>query len=135
EDVKTKLGECTELVTQKKWQQLDDCASELESLGAKDKSGEFHDRAVRETQNDKRNDEIGKAISVGNLRLAQSTLKQMGEDSVYYKAQHDAFLKAEAPVIEQTKRQAQTYVKNHDCQTLRRYYGQQRDSSTPAVAA
>jgi ABC transport system ATP-binding/permease protein len=135
DDVKAQVAKCTELATQNAWQSLDDCATVLGTLGAKDKATEFHDKARRETENDRASAEVGRLLREGNLKGAQAAKKQIGADSVYYKAVHDSFMKAENQAIDAAKRTALNYATSRDCATLRRYIVQLREGSTERVAA
>lgn len=135
DDVKAQVGKCTELATQRAWQNLDDCATALGTLGARDKATEFHDKARRETENERASAEVGRLLRDGNLKGAQAAKKQIGEDSVYYKAAHDSFLKAENQAVDAARRTALNYANTRDCATLRRYIGQLREGSTERVAA
>ena len=134
DEVKAQLGKCTELATQNNWQALDDCASVLASLGAREKATEFHDKAIRETQNERKKDELLRAIKDVNLKAAQTAQKDIGEDSVYFRSAHDAYVKAENQAVEQARRAAQNFVNAHDCIGIRRYYNQLKDSNTERVA-
>jgi ABC transport system ATP-binding/permease protein len=134
DDLKAQIAKCTELVTQNAWQALEDCATVLGSLGAKDKAAEFHDKAKRETENDRNSSEVMRLIREGNLKGAQAARKQIGEDSVYFKPVNDAFLKAENQAVDAAKKTALNYASQRDCATLRRYITQLREGSTERVA-
>jgi pSer/pThr/pTyr-binding forkhead associated (FHA) protein len=134
DDVKAQIAKCTELATQNAWQALDDCATVLGSLGAKDRATEFHDKAKRETENDRSSAEVMRLIREGNLKGAQVAKKQIDDASVYHKAVNDAFTKAENQAVDTARKAAQNYVNAHDCATLRRYVVQLREGSTDKVA-
>jgi ABC transport system ATP-binding/permease protein len=136
DDLKAQVGKCAELASQSKWQALEDCATELDALGpsSKDKAGEFHEKARRETQNERHSADIARLIREGNLKGAQASLRQVGDDSVYSKTARETFTRAENQAAEAARRTAQGYVNNRDCAALRRYVAQQRDSSTEKVA-
>jgi serine/threonine protein kinase len=134
-DAKAQLARCNELATQHEWQALDDCATVLGSLGAKDKAAEFHDKARRETENERNGSRVSRLIREGYLKAAHAAMKQIGEDSVYFKATNDAFLKAENQAVDAAKKTALSYATQRDCVTLRRYVMQLRESSTERVAS
>jgi pSer/pThr/pTyr-binding forkhead associated (FHA) protein len=134
-DEKVVYARCTDLFLKKEWQGLDDCATELGALGLKAKAKEFHDQAVQETQNEANASKVRQALRDGNLKEAQTTLRAIGEDSVYAKPTREAFAKAETQVVDEARRKAAGFVNAHDCASLKRLYTQQVAASTERVAA
>jgi len=129
-----KLGKCTELAVQKDWQGLDDCATALGTLGAKDRANEFHAKAKRETANDIEAKKVEQALRDGNLKSAETSLDKIGPESVYYASLHVTFLKLEAPQVEQARRQAQTYASAHDCSNFNKYKNQMSASTQKVIS-
>jgi len=140
EDFKTKAAACAELEVSKDWQGLRDCASELASLGAKDKPSkdkaeEFRVKAVKETAAEGAAAKLQEALRDGNLREAQKQLKSVGPESVYWNGVNDAFKAAEARAIDENRRKALGFVQARDCAGARRLQAQATATSTPAVSA
>jgi hypothetical protein len=115
------LARCTALATRREWQALDDCATELEALGIKDKVAELHAKAKRETANEIEGKKLQQALRDRDLKGAEVLLEKIGAASVYYPSLRDAFLKSEAPAVEEAKRKAQGYAAAHDCAGLKQY--------------
>ena len=139
EDFKAKAAACAELEVSKDWQGLRDCASELASLGAKDraskdKAEEFRIKAVKENAAEAAASRLQEALRDGNLREAQKQLKSVGPDSVYWNNTNDAFKAAEARVVEDNRRKALGFVQARDCVAVRRLQTQAAATLTPAVA-
>jgi ABC transport system ATP-binding/permease protein len=140
EDFKAKAAACAELEVTKDWQGLRDCASELGSLGAKDKPSkdraeEFRVKAVKETAAEGAAAKLQEALRDGNLREAQKQLKSVGSDSVYWNGVNDAFKAAEARAVDENRRKALGFVQARDCAGVRRLQAQAAATSTPAVSA
>jgi hypothetical protein len=134
-DEKAVWAKCTDLYVKKEWQGLLDCATELGTLGHKEKAKEFHDQAVQETRNEDSASKVRQALKDGNLKEAQATLRSIGEDSVYAKPTREAFTKAETQAVDDARRKAQGFVNQHDCQSLKRLYVQTAAATTERVAA
>ncbi|MBC7977879.1 MAG: FHA domain-containing protein, partial [Myxococcales bacterium] len=115
---------CIEAQAARDWQALTDCAKGLESLGAKDKAKEFQAKALKEQDNELKAQSVTQALRERNLKEAESLLTRIGDGSVYYKALHDQFVRAETPVLESNLRKAQVYAANHDCAGLRQWKAQ-----------
>jgi pSer/pThr/pTyr-binding forkhead associated (FHA) protein len=116
-----KTTHCQELEAQKDWQGLRDCASQLSTLGARDRAEEFRVKAVKETGNALADEKIRKAIHDGNLKEAQRLLKAMGQDSVYWAKLNEAYKAAEGPAAEDNPRRAPAVAALHDCAALKRF--------------
>jgi pSer/pThr/pTyr-binding forkhead associated (FHA) protein len=139
EDFKTKAAACAELEVAKDWQGLRDCAGELGSLGAKDKSSkdkaeEFRVKAVKETAAEAAAARLQEALRDGNLREAQKQLKAVGADSVYWSAANEGFKTAETRAVDDNRRKAQQFAQARDCAAVRRLQTQAAATSTPAVS-
>jgi len=140
EDFKAKAAACAELEVTKEWQGLRDCASELASLGAKDKASkdkaeEFRVKAVKETAAEGAAAKLQEALRDGNLREAQKQLKSVGADSVYWNGVTEAFKAAEGRAVDENRRKALGFVQARDCVGVRRLQTQAAATSTPAVSA
>jgi serine/threonine-protein kinase len=118
DDEKAQRLKCAQLKSEKKWQELDDCSKGLEALGLKDEAGKLRAMAKQETKNEAKADTFRKALREVNLKAAQATLKEIGEDSVYYVQLRDAFTKAEAPVFNEYKARAEKLAAAHNCTEL-----------------
>jgi len=134
-DENTQFGKCTELSLQKKWQDLDDCATELGTLGLTDKAKEFHAKAKAETDNEVKDAKVRQALKEGNLKEAQAVLRTIGDDSSYARGAHDAFIAQEARVADDARRRAINYANAHDCAAVKRLAAQMSASSTERVAS
>jgi pSer/pThr/pTyr-binding forkhead associated (FHA) protein len=139
-DAKATAARCAELEVNQKWQDLHDCAGELATLAAKDRSvapkaEEFRQKAVKETTASLAADKLKTAIAEGNLREAQKQIKAIGPDSFYSPASNDAFHAAEAKAIDENRRKALAQVGKSDCAGVKRLQTQVNATSTPAVAA
>jgi pSer/pThr/pTyr-binding forkhead associated (FHA) protein len=133
-DEKDQFRKCAELSLQKKWQDLEDCASDLGALGLHDKAKEFHAKAKAETENEAKDAKVRQALREGNLKEAQSVLHTIGEDSFYAKGARDAFAAQEAKVADEARRKALGYASQHDCAAVKRLVAQMIASSTERVA-
>ncbi len=118
DDEKAQRLKCAQLKSEKKWQELDDCATGLEKLGIKDEASKLQAMAKQETKNEGKADAFRKALREGNLKAAQASLKDIGEDSVYFVQLRDAFTKAETPVFNDYKSKAERLAAAHDCTGL-----------------
>jgi pSer/pThr/pTyr-binding forkhead associated (FHA) protein len=137
-DAKATAARCAELEVNQKWQDLHDCAGELATLAARDRSvapkaEEFRQKAVKETSASLAADKLKTAIAEGNLREAQKQIKAIGSDSFYSPASNDAFRAAEAKTVDENRRKAAALVGKSDCAGVRRLQAQVSASSTPAV--
>ncbi len=134
DDRKQKVGRCTELQAQKDWQGLEDCSQGLKAAGLSE-AKDFHVKASQEMANSLADIKARQLLREGNLREAQSTLKTIGPDSVYFASLRDAFTSKEAPQVEEAKRKAFNYAAVHDCLGLKRLQQQLINSSTERVIA
>jgi pSer/pThr/pTyr-binding forkhead associated (FHA) protein len=135
DDEKTQRQKCAQLKSEKKWQELDDCSRGLEQLGLKDEAGKLQAMAKQETKNEAKADTFRKAIHDGNLKAAQATLKEIGEDSVYYVQLRDTFTKAEAPVFNDYKGRAERLAAAHNCTDLNKLKQQASATTSERVAS
>jgi len=133
DDEKTQRQKCAQLKSEKKWQELDDCSRGLEQLGLKDEAGKLQAMAKQETKNEAKADTFRKALREVNLKAAQATLKEIGEDSVYYVQLRDAFTKAETPVFNEYKSKAEKLAAAHNCTDLKKLKQQASVSSERVV--
>jgi pSer/pThr/pTyr-binding forkhead associated (FHA) protein len=135
DDKSQKAGKCTELVTRREWQALDDCATELDALGGKERAAEFHSKAKREMASEIEAKKVQQAMHDRDLKAAHASLAKIGEGSVYYRSLEEALTKAENPVVDEARRRAQGFASAHDCPGLKRYVAQQVSASTDRVIA
>jgi len=134
DDEKTQRQRCAQLKSEKKWQELDDCSKGLEGLGLKDEASKLQAMAKQETRNEAKADTFRKALREVNLKAAQATLKEIGEDSVYYVQLRDAFTKAETPVFNDYKSKAEKLAAAHDCTGLNKLKQQASATSDRVVS-
>jgi ABC transport system ATP-binding/permease protein len=137
-DAKATAARCAELEVNQKWQDLHDCAGELATLAAKDrtvtpKAEEFRQKAVKETNASLAATKLKDALAEGNLREAQKQIKVIGSDSFYSPASNDAFRAAEARAVDENRRKALALVGKSDCVGVKRLQAQVNATSTPAV--
>ena len=118
DDEKTQRLKCAQIKSDKMWQELDDCSKGLEVLGLKDEASKLQSMAKQETRNEGKADAFRKSLREGNLKAAQATLKDIGEDSVYFVQLRDAFTKVETPVFNDYKGRAERLAAAHDCTDL-----------------
>jgi len=118
DDEKAQRLKCAQLKSEKKWQELDDCSKGLEALGLKYEAKQLQVMAKEETKNEGKADAFRKALGEGNLKAAQTTLKDIGENSVYFVQLRDAFTKAETPVFNDYKTRAEKLAAAHNCTDL-----------------
>src|SRR5262249_36357478 len=78
-----------------RWQDLDDCASELATLGASGKAEELRATARQEIQNQLLDGQARSALRSGNLQQARAALQQIDPGSLYLAPLRDAFAAAE----------------------------------------
>lgn len=135
QDKVQKAARCAELEVQKDWDKLRHCASELATLGAKDKAREFRAKAVKGITSSLAADKVQQALRDGNLQEAQKQLKNIDTDSVYFTKMSDALRSAETKAIDEVRRKAQALANAHDCADLKRFLGQLSTSSTSGVSA
>jgi len=133
DDEKTQRLKCAQLKSDKKWQELDDCSKGLEGLGLKDEAKQLQAMAKQETKNESKADAVRKSLRDGNLKAAQATLKEIGEDSVYYVQLRDAFAKVETPVFNDFKTRAERLAAAHNCTDLNKLKQQASASSERVV--
>jgi len=89
--------------------------------------------AKQETRNEGKADAVRKALREGNLKTAQATLKEIGEDSVYFVSLRDAFTKIETPVFNDYKGRAERLAAGHNCTDLNKLKQQASASSDRVV--
>ena len=130
---KTQRQKCAQLKSDKKWQDLDDCSKGLEGLGLKDEAKQLQAMAKQETKNEGKADAFRKSLHEGNLKAAQATLKDIGEDSVYYVQLRDAFTKNETPVFNEYKSRAERLAAAHNCTELNKLKQQASATSERVV--
>ena len=134
-DVNAWVRTCADRLSQKQWEALDRCATQLASLGVNDKAKEFHAKANQEADNERKDAKVRKAVRDGNLREAQAVLETIGAESVYSKAIHDVFNAAEVQLTDDIRRKALALANAHDCVALTRLASQQRVTGTERVAS
>jgi serine/threonine-protein kinase len=130
-----KAAACTELLAQRKWRALEDCASELDQLGGSDQAKEFRATASQEALNEAEDAKVRQALRDGDLKAAETSLQLITADSVYFAPLREAFGKAETRAIEDARRSAQSLVAEHDCKGLKRLIAQLAATASERVAA
>lgn len=133
DQVKPQKDSCIALQAGKRWQELEDCASVLDGMGAQDISKEFHATARRETQNEREQAAALKSIGEQNLRDAQDSLAKIGPSSVYYAALADKLKKAEDNLSDDVRRRA--LAVRSDCAALKSLQQKISVTGTPPVVA
>lgn len=119
-----KVAQCTALVSQKRWQELLGCSSELDALGVDDSARKFRRVATVEAASEVIDRAARQALAAANLKEAETLLKQMAPDSVYHKSLSDLFDRAAATKVEEAKSVVDVYLKARDCSGLRLYLSQ-----------
>ena len=130
-----KLAHCGDLQSQKQWQALDDCATELARLGSDDRAEKLHTTARQERQNERLHDKLRQALRDGDLQEAQAALQLIGAGSVYLGPARDSFTTAERDRADEARRKAQSLAASHDCAGIKRYIAELGSSATDRVLA
>jgi serine/threonine protein kinase len=119
-----KVASCTELMAQKRWQDLRVCAAELNALGVDDSARRFRAIATAEAASEVTDRKARQALAAQDLKAAEEILKQMAPESTYHKALSEAFDQAEAIKINEAKSIVEVYLKGRDCAGLKLYLAQ-----------
>ena len=130
DDKKAKRDECSELVTKHEWQQLADCAAELDKLGDKPRAAELRTQALDEQRNSMLSIDLQKSISEGKLREAQRQLRELGVNSVYYKHLSDQFDARDKADSDAVRAKAMLHAGRNDCASLKKLVTQVRETGT-----
>src|SRR5439155_4278544 len=126
--------ECKQLATEKKWPDLQGCATRLEKLDPR-AGKELKDRAFDEQSNEiklgKLNDEIG----AGNVIKAKKLFDSIGDDSVYKTSARNKYEGLENRLSDDARKTARGYASHHKCDELDKYIQQLQDSEGATVAS
>ena len=126
---------CNDLLRQKDWQALDDCATALEALDARDLAEQLHAKVALEIQSAAKANQARQELRNGNLKAAEVSLHEIYSDSAYIAEISEAFTKAEEEESARVKASAQRLAYDHDCAGLRRYLERLSSTSTQRVMA
>ncbi len=124
--------ECLNLQTEKKWQDMANCAKRLT---AKDPTGggNLAARAKAEMANELQSGKVDEAIKQGDLLKAKKLLDKIDDDSVYKKQATTAYQGLLKQDVDQAKDKAARFAAAHKCAELEKYAQQQSSSLGPDV--
>jgi serine/threonine-protein kinase len=101
-----------------------------------DKKPKVDARTMRaEVQNDRVTERVRQALRDGDLRAAQSGLRQLSPGAAYYAWLRDEVSKAETERADEARGKAHQLASAHDCAGLRRFVGELRSTGTEKVIA
>jgi pSer/pThr/pTyr-binding forkhead associated (FHA) protein len=125
--------ECLNLITEKKWQDLDNCAHKFTAKD-QDQAKKWIAQANAEQKNEISAGKLDEAIKQGDLSRARKLLEKIDDDSVYKKSATASYNGLAKQIIDDYKGKASRLAAQHKCGDVDRL-AQQAAAQGPEVAA
>jgi pSer/pThr/pTyr-binding forkhead associated (FHA) protein len=125
--------ECLNLITEKKWQDLDNCARKYQTKDP-DLAQKWLKQAKAEQQNDVQVGKLEEAVRQGDLGKARRILDKIDDDSVYKpnaKASYDGLAKQ---ITEDLRGKASRLAAQHKCSDIEKLAAQAQSAQGPEAA-
>ncbi len=123
--------ECLNLITEKKWQDLDNCARKFQSKDP-EQAEKWRKQAKQETANDFQSGKLDEAVKQGELAKARKILDKIDDDSVYKPNAKTTYETAVKNLVDDFKGRAARLAAAHKCTDFDRLV-QQASAQGPDV--